>query len=374
MIKADLSYNPYISELKVQFNGHPPRINSMIEKYQRRPLQDWIAEIPQIFHDEMNGYGFQLDFYGTELDFDEVKNAFLKAVVSEREVQISLKNELECREVKIEKLRVLHEWLSEYRYRNFAYDKFKADNHDILEADFVGIVLHGNSVKPNLRGVSVENVDSIKELECTDLTHTPILYCITRENTATLHKDINYLRKRKDTADDQLFFCVSKDENIGNIKRLLNDIGIAGPVIVRDINDDLVRKYFLIYPFTDHINSAIECFRNAIENVSEIINKDNEKSKLNGDRTHDLLAEINEKADKIRNCDSAVINSDKPEYLHEYDELVSDFIDKISNWESRKTKITDPVAAKKAVTEFVVAVNKFYSEFAQQLNSLMADR
>ena len=68
MIKADLSYNPYIRELKVQFNGHPPRINSMIEKYQRRPLQDWIAEIPQIFHDEMNGYGFQLDFYGTELD------------------------------------------------------------------------------------------------------------------------------------------------------------------------------------------------------------------------------------------------------------------------------------------------------------------
>ena len=143
---------------------------------------------------------------------------------------------------------------------------------------------------------------------------------------------------------------------------------------MRDINDDAVRKYFLIYPFTDHINSAIGCFRNAIENVSEIINKDNEKSKLNGDRTHDLLAEINEKADKIRNCDSAVINSDKPEYLHEYDELVSDFIDKISNWESRKTKITDPVAAKKAVTEFVVAVNKFYSEFAQQLNSLMADR
>ena len=374
MIKADLSYNPYIRELKVQFNGHPPRINSMIEKYQRRPLQDWIAEIPQIFHDEMNGYGFQLDFYGTELDFDEVKNAFLKAGVSERDVQISLKNELECREVKIEKLRVLHEWLNEYRYRNFDYDKFKADNHDILESDFVGIVLHGNSVKPKLKGVSVENVDSIKELECTDLTHTPILYCITRENTATLHKDINYLRKRKDTADDQLFFCVSKDENIGNIKRLLNDIGIAEPVIVRDINDDAVRKYFLIYPFTDHISSAIECFRNAIENVSEIINKDNEKSKLNGDRTHDLLAEINEKADKIRNCDSDVINSDKPEYLHEYDELVSDFIDKISNWESQKTKITDPVAAKKAVTELVVAVNKFYSEFAQQLNSFIADR
>ena len=98
MITAELSYNPYLREMAVKFNGQPPHINSLVEKYQDCPLQDWVTEIPFIFHDEMNGYGFELDFCGTELDFDEVRNAFHMQAVSESEVQIILKNALECRE------------------------------------------------------------------------------------------------------------------------------------------------------------------------------------------------------------------------------------------------------------------------------------
>ena len=76
MIKAELSYNPYLCETEVRFNGQPPRINSLIEKYQNVVLQDWINELPQIFHDEMNGYDFELEFCGTELDLAEIEGAF----------------------------------------------------------------------------------------------------------------------------------------------------------------------------------------------------------------------------------------------------------------------------------------------------------
>lgn len=65
MITAELSYNPYLREMAIKFNGQPPHINSLVEKYQDCPLQDWVAEIPFIFHDEMNGYGFELDFCGS---------------------------------------------------------------------------------------------------------------------------------------------------------------------------------------------------------------------------------------------------------------------------------------------------------------------
>ena len=34
MVKAELSYNPYLRETIVNFNGQAPRINSQIEKYQ----------------------------------------------------------------------------------------------------------------------------------------------------------------------------------------------------------------------------------------------------------------------------------------------------------------------------------------------------
>ena len=58
MVNAKLLYNPYLPETKVQFNGQPPRINSLIEKYQDGTLQSWVSLIPRIFYDEMNGCDF----------------------------------------------------------------------------------------------------------------------------------------------------------------------------------------------------------------------------------------------------------------------------------------------------------------------------
>jgi len=58
MVKADLSYNPYLNETTIRFNGKKPRINSLVEKYEDKLLYEWIDKLPQIFHDEMNGYGY----------------------------------------------------------------------------------------------------------------------------------------------------------------------------------------------------------------------------------------------------------------------------------------------------------------------------
>ena len=44
MIKAELIYNPYLLETEVRFNGNPPRINSLVEKYQKEKLQTWVSE------------------------------------------------------------------------------------------------------------------------------------------------------------------------------------------------------------------------------------------------------------------------------------------------------------------------------------------
>lgn len=71
MVKAELSYNPYLQETEIRFNGQSPRINSHVEKYLDKKLQTWIHKLPYIFRDEMNGYGFELEFSGTELDYEE---------------------------------------------------------------------------------------------------------------------------------------------------------------------------------------------------------------------------------------------------------------------------------------------------------------
>ena len=72
MITAELNHNPYLLLTTVRFNGQPPRINSQVEKYESVMLKDWIHKVPGIYHDEMNGYDF-------DLYFEEIAGAILKS-------------------------------------------------------------------------------------------------------------------------------------------------------------------------------------------------------------------------------------------------------------------------------------------------------
>ena len=69
MVSAELSHNPYLLETKALFNGHGPQVNSAIHKYSHEPLVDWADEVPYIYHNEMNGFEFDLYFSGTDADF-----------------------------------------------------------------------------------------------------------------------------------------------------------------------------------------------------------------------------------------------------------------------------------------------------------------
>lgn len=98
MIRTELDYNPYLIETKIKFNGNQPRINSLVEKYEKSKLQTWIKDVPKIFHDEMNGYDFEFLFSGTELEFEDLKKSFANANVSSEDVKLIHANKLEARE------------------------------------------------------------------------------------------------------------------------------------------------------------------------------------------------------------------------------------------------------------------------------------
>ena len=374
MIKAELSYNPYIKETQVKFNGQPPRINSLVEKYQNQPLQDWVSTIPGIFHDEMNGYGFALEFCGTALDFDEVCHAFEQQGVTSDKVQIVLKTELECREVKIKKIRVLLNWLYANRYRKFDYDGFRAEHHELLDSDFICVVLHGDTAKPQLRDIAVERVDDVNELACTNLYHTPVLYCVSEETRHCLPKDLQILRQRKDILDEQRFFCIGGRLKPSHIRRLLNDLGITQPNIVTDINDDLVKKYFLIYPFSDYISDAIRLYRNEGERLRGIINADNVRSRMKGRQSYDQLAMIADTIRRIKEVDKRIQQCGKCEFPPEFSEIFKELTDKLLDWERKKTKITDLNAARIAASDFSTAAQKYFLECREKLKQKALER
>ena len=369
MVKSELIYNPYLMEISVKFNGQSPRINSLIEKYQGMPLEDWISIIPQIFYDEMNGYFFELDFSGTELDCDEIKTAFRKSKVSEDEVTIFLKNELEPREVKAENINSLLLWLDRNHNRKFDYAAFRQKYHELFDENYTYITLYNSSEYSEIEGISIENVDSVDELECTDLTHTPLLFYISRETLPLLASDVKYIVARNDVVQKQLFFYIANDLKRGKVRRTIIDLGIKEPNIVTDMFDEPVKKYLLLYPISDYIYDAIKAFRNETEILSEILAKENAQSELDGKEVHFQLDSIENSLSKLKNADDIIVQRDNLAFPSEFTNIKNIFIKAISEWRNKKTKITKAEEAFAVAVDFNADLHRLYGEFCSQIDA-----
>ena len=197
MINVELNYNPYLMETNIRFNGQPPRINSLVEKYQNMSLQSWISRIPKIFYDEMNGYYFELDFTGTELDYEALCNTFRRAGITNEIVPIVHKQCLEDRITKQKEMENLLGWLRDNPNDRFDYDAFRAENSELFDSGYSYIYLHGRSLDDAILkdiNVSVEHVDKVEELNSTDLDYTPILIHITDKTLPMLAAESRAIR------------------------------------------------------------------------------------------------------------------------------------------------------------------------------------
>ena len=170
MIIAELEHNPYTRQTSVRFNGKAPRINSQIEKYDGKPLKDWVDRIPEIFYNEMNGYDFELRFSGRESDYEEICHAF-----QNKDVRVVHMRALEDAENKSLKIDALLTWLRNHPNRRFDYDAFWKLHRDFFASAYPYIIIGGVAPGCLNKDVEVELVESMDELDSIVLTSTPLL-------------------------------------------------------------------------------------------------------------------------------------------------------------------------------------------------------
>ena len=370
MVKAELVYNPYLMEINIKFNGQEPRINSLVEKYQKLPLQDWINKIPNIFYNEMNGYDFELDFSGTELDCDEVRKAFLKAGVSEEEVIVFLKNELDSRELKVENIDKLLTWLKDNPNRKFDEEEFRNSNKELFDGKYTFITVHGENADTDavdMKDISIENIENISEIEKTNLKHTPILIFITNKSIAELPADLNMLLSHRDVTESQLFFYIENRLNYNKIKRVIIDLGIKEPEIVSDIFDEKIKKYIKIYPLTDYIFSSIKAFSKEIKGISSILDKENKESEVEGKEIHERIDIIDNSIKKLKDADGLIISRDNLEMPTKFKNLSLRLDNMIMIWRNKKTKINRVDEAAMAANDFNTDFHQYYGDFCKKM-------
>ena len=79
MKKVFIKYNPYKLETKITVDGKELKENSQIREYSLNTrIQEWIEELPTLLYEECNDTAFDITFYGTLPDYDD-----LEAVISQ---------------------------------------------------------------------------------------------------------------------------------------------------------------------------------------------------------------------------------------------------------------------------------------------------
>ena len=375
MVKAELSYNPYLQKTEIRFNGQSPRINSHVEKYLDKKLQTWIHKLPYIFRDEMNGYDFELEFTGTRLDYEELKKSFSNAGVSDAQVHIFHKNELDERDVKLEKIDQLLNWLDETSNRRYSIKTVRSENYDLLDADYEYIILHGrvtDSSTFDALHISIENVDHIEELNDTNLHNIPILYVIDKDSVSLMKKDLRALQKRADISYDQIFFRISPSLSEEKIVREISDLGIPDPQVVQSADDPAVIKYFELFPFTDYIRDTVKLFKGQIISLREGLTAEINETKSENQEQYQQIDQLDTENACLKESLDKFINPDRTDFSSFFQSPVDDVKNKITGWRNNKTKITRPEEAVKVSREFDRYIQILYQDYLRKMHMILS--
>ena len=337
MVNVELIHNPYLRETQIRFNGREPRVNSAIEKYFDKKLVDWVNEVPQILRSEMNGYDFELIFSGTDADFNALAEAFSDAGVGEDQVRLVRKATLgNVREKQVGIAKLLT-WLETHQNRKFKYMEFLDKNPAITDNAFPLIVLHGAEISaPD--DFTIEEVDSIEDLDNTNLLCTPIVYHCNRTSVPAVRKDVAWLLSRKDVMLKQLFFVCS-DIQKKNAMRTLSDLGIKNPRPIKDANDEAVVKYIESYPLTEYVRYAIEAFDGCVECISLELEEENEIGAQSSAGGRAKIVKIDEELTRLKEAQEHFAHLDLLEEPKEFWVINTRLKESLLGWKSRKTKI-----------------------------------
>ena len=363
VIHAELSHNPYLLQTHVKFNGLSPRINSQVEKYDNIALNDWIEKVPMIFHDEMNGYNFDLYFTGTSSDFANLRATFARAGISEGEVRLFHKNELEEAETKSRAIDVLIQWLRDNKNRRFDFAEFHERYFDLFEGAYPYMIINGPAADSIHPQIGMEFIKTADELKDAVLTHTPVLFFIDAKSADTFRNDLATLLHRKDVRQNQLFFMIHPQLNTEQIRRVIVDLGVDNPQLVSSYGANDVLMYFRNYPITEFIRGAIEVFERETQALSVILEEENQKSKVQNAEIHAVIARIETQITRLKQSDTFFTERDNFSAGHTFSALQNNLYDQISKWRNKKTKIVGDDECAAAAVEYDVDIAKYLVGF-----------
>ena len=390
MVSAELVHNPYLLETVARFNGREPKVNSAIEKFEGRPLVEWVDEVPNTFRDEMNGLDFDLSFTGTDADYRKILKAFSDQGIrvldtsadssdvsaemnpNDFDVRLSHSGRLEGVGVKRREIVDLLAWFDAHRNRWFDYDEFINANSEALDGTVPYIVASESPVQLELPSISIETVDSAQnDLAGTLLTNTPVLFMVNPKNRAQFRSELLYVLGRTDIEQRQLFFCIHPSLNRDRAIRVISDLGVENPQVVEQPDDQLVMQYIDDYPSMEYVRSSVSIFRTVYDEITAILEEVGaDRVVASADRGREI-AGIDQRIDKLEDARSQIGIIKLIDSGAEIVNIRQQFDDRILTWRIRKTRVTGHEEIEYAAREFDKSLRGWAQIFETGLATLL---
>ncbi|SNU04645.1 hypothetical protein SAMN06297422_101188 [Lachnospiraceae bacterium] len=376
MVKVNLEYNPYLMDFKAKFNGKEPRINSLVEKYEKLPLQTWVKDVPHILYDEMNGYDFDLEYIGPDLEYEDIVKAFENEHISADDVRCNHIKTMESRVEKLAGIIALNKWLDENRNNRLDLDTFKIENPDVFDNSHSIIIIGdtglGDFTFENTN-ISIEVISDINELDNTDLKDTPIIIDADRLSIQELQSIISEIQNENENVSvNQFFIYVHSKNKMEMYYRLLTDIGIKNPQIINGLDDISLKRYFEYYPVSDYIRDYLKAVRNKVDTLKAEMEVEKEKSdKANGEVMSQIMM-IEDHISAIKDSIVELDNISKTTILPEWDFTKNKMLEKISLWKVKKTKITSYDEAINLAKQFEEEIKYQWDKFIEVVKGITA--
>ena len=366
MISAELEHNPYLLETDVKFNGQSPKINSQIEKYENQLLSDWVKNVPKIFYDEMNGYDFEFFFSGTEYDFQKLNQAFAQAGVTQEQVRLIMRNELEDAEVKSNEIKGMIDWLRLERNRQFDFDTFYDVNKGLFEETFSCVLVRGMDELAENLSFTIENVNSVEEITGTNLTYVPVVFVVEENTIKRFKSELIELLDRKDIEQKQLFFYISPDLDRDYAIRFICDLGIDEPQLISRIDDGNIEMYIKNYPMVAFVREVIRVVEHEVKTMEVQLKEKNEQSAIENAEVYYQISKLEEIIEKIKGSDGRFVDLDNYAGATKFNDLKAEIEGKIRNWKSRKTKVVGEVEIDKNAAVYEQELIRCTGEFFEK--------
>lgn len=370
MVRVELSYNPYLLETKIKFNGQLPKINSLVEKYNDEKLQVWIDELPRIFYDEMNGYDFDLDFFGTLLDFEDLKKVFYERVdkIEDGKVRLFHKNELGSVEQKETHLSVLLSWIQNHPNRRLNLNEFTNSYYQISNEEYPLLLVLGYYDQSSLENkyFKVEQVQKLQQLP-ENLFNLPIILFLDGSTMNLALKFIKLILSHNEFIPSQLFFIGSENVDMNAVCRTLQDVGVTSPQVVTSLSDVKLSRFIEQYPRVEVIQRHILHLKDIFLGIKEKLDievQDNEKTNL---ELYKKLNDLEKEIISLKNILDQFIERDNFEVpICFYDERDA-VIQIINDWKKNRISISSDIEAEKVIQDFMIKLSLYFDNFLYQI-------